>query len=173
MVVDLLGLLLIFFARIIDVSCNIVRILFIVKGKRFIACCIGFFEVMIYMMVLGHILGGGKVMTFPELVFYCGGFATGNYIGSWLEEYLLNSFVLVEAIMDDDPSAASTIDELRSTGLGATVIKGMGLNGPKLVVEVFCRRHDIATVQNFFANRSFVTITDVRRCTGGWFPNTR
>ena len=167
---DILGLFLIFFARIIDVSCSIVRILFLVKGKRFIASCIGFFEVMIYMLVLGRILGGGKILTFSELIFYCGGFAAGNYIGAWLEEYLLNTLVLVEVIMDDTPDSNSTIDELRSKGLGATVIKGAGLNGPKLVVEIFCRRHDVLTVQEFLADRSFVTIADVKRCTGGWFP---
>ena len=170
MSVDILGLFLIFFARIADVSCNIVRILFLVKGKRLIAACIGFFEVMIYMLVLGRILGGGKSLTFPELIFYCGGFATGNYIGAWLEEYILNSYVLVEVIMDDDLSAHSAIETLRATGVGATVINGMGRSGPKLVVEAFCRRHDITTVQKIFADRSFVTIMDVKRCTGGWFP---
>ena len=170
MTVDLLGLFMIFFARILDVSCGIVRILFLVKGRRFVAACIGFFEVMLYMLILGRILGGGKSLTFPELIFYCGGFATGNYVGAWLEERLLNSFTLVEVIMDDDQFANSAIDKLRSIGVGATVIKGMGLNGPKLVVEIFCRRHDIAIVQSFFTDRSFVTISDVRRCTGGWFP---
>ena len=172
MVVDLLGLLLIFFSRIIDVSCNIVRTLFLVRGRRFIAACIGFFEVMIYMTVLGRILGGGRVFSFPELIFYCGGFATGNYLGVWLEEYLMNSFVLVEVIMDDVPSALSEIDALRATGVGATVIKGMGLNGPKLVVKIFCRRHDIAAMQKFFAGHGFVTIADIKRCTGGWFPKS-
>jgi len=170
MTADILGLLLIFFARIIDVSCNVVRILFLVKGRRFIACCIGFFEVMIYMLILGRILGGGKALTFPELISYCGGFATGNYVGAWLEEYLLNSFVMVEVIMDDNPSSISEIDALRATGIGATVIKGMGLNGPKLVVEIFCRRHDVTAVHNFFTGHSFVTVSDVKRCIGGWFP---
>ena len=169
MTVSLLGLFIIFFARILDVSCGIVRILFLVKGQRFMASCIGFFEVMIYMLVLGSILGRGKTLSFPELLFYCGGFATGNYVGVWLEEKLLNTFALVEAIMDDDASAKSVIDKLRATGVGATVINGEGLSGPKLVVEIFCRRHDIATVQSFFTDGSFVTISDVRRCTGGWF----
>ena len=170
MTADILGLFLIFFTRIVDVSCNIVRVLFIVKGQRFIASCIGFFEVMLYMLILGRILGGGKSLTFPELVFYCGGFAAGNYLGAWLEEFLLNTFVLVEVIMDDDPSAESAIEALRTTGVGATVIKGTGRDGPKLVAKILCRRHDVASVQRFFTGSSFVTISDVRRCIGGWFP---
>ena len=173
MAVDILGLLMIFFARIIDVSCGIVRILFLVKGQRFKAACIGFFEVLIYVVVLGRLLGGGKSLSFPELIFYCSGFATGNYIGAWLEELLLNTFTLVEVILDDDPPSVEIIDKLRATGVGATVVKGMGLTGPKLVVEIFCRRHDIATVQSFFVDKGFVTISDVKRCTGGWFPKAR
>jgi uncharacterized protein YebE (UPF0316 family) len=170
MAMNILGLFLIFFARITDVSCSIVRILFLVKGQRFVASCIGFFEIMIYMTTLGYVLGGGKTLTFPELVFYCGGFATGNYVGAWLEEHLLNSFTLVEAIMDDNDEAQAAIGEVRARGMGATVIRGMGRSGPKLVLEIFCRRHDIGAVQDLLAGRSFVTISDVKRCTGGWFP---
>ena len=166
----ILGLFIIFLARIVDVSCSIVRILFLVKGQRFFAACIGFFEVMIYMVVLGHLLGGGKTLTFIQLVFYCGGFATGNYIGAWLEERLLNSYVLVEIILDDSENARGSVEKLRGRGLGATIVNGMGRNGPKLVVEVFCRRHDVTAIQKLYDHEGFVTISDVRRCMGGWFP---
>ena len=169
-VLNILGLLAIFFARIIDVSCNIVRILFLVKGQRFIAACIGFFEVMVYMLVLGHLLGGGKTLSFIQLVFYCGGFATGNYLGAWLEERLLNSFVLVEIIMDNSEEELSSIEKLRGMGLGATIVNGMGRDGPKLLVEIFCRRHDIPAIQKLYDNHGFMTVSDVRRCIGGWFP---
>ena len=160
----ILGLLLIFGARILDVSCNTIRILFLVKGQRFVAACIGFVEVMIY------ILGGGKRLSVWELLFYCGGFATGNYVGSWLEEKLMNTFTLVEVILEDGPSAQAAIEAVRGRGLGATVIQGMGRNGPRLIVEIFCRRHDVQEVQALFENDGFVTVSDVKRCTGGWFP---
>ena len=170
MVTNLLHLFGIFFARLLGVSCNVVRILFLVKERRLVACCIGFFEVMIYILVLGSLLGSGKSFSILELLFYCGGFAAGNYVGAWLEEYLLNSFVLLEIITDNGPSAEVAIDELRAAGVGATVINGIGLEGPKLVVRIFCRRRDIAVVQKIFIDRSFMTILDVRRCIGGWFP---
>lgn len=167
---EILGLLMIFGARVLDVSCNTIRILFLVKGQRFIAACIGFVEVMVYMLVLGFILGGGKSLTFWELIFYCAGFATGNYVGSWLEEKLMNAFILVEAILEEGPSARDVIEAVRSRGLGATVIQGMGRNGPRLIVKIFCRRHDLRMVHTLFENEGFVTISDVKRCSGGWFP---
>ena len=122
------------------------------------------------MMVLGFILGGGKVLSVWELLFYCGGFATGNYVGSWLEEKLMNTFTLVEVILEDGPSAQAAIEAVRGRGLGATVIRGMGRSGPRLIVEIFCRRHDVQAVQALFAHDGFVTVSDVKRCTGGWFP---
>lgn len=167
---EFLGLLMIFCARVMDVSCNTIRILFLVKGQRFIAACIGFVEVLIYMAVLGFILGGGKSLSVLELLFYCGGFATGNYVGSWLEEKLMNTFILVEVILEDGPAAQEAIEAVRSRGLGATVIQGEGRSGPRLIVEIFCRRHDVQAVQALFANDGFITISDVKRCTGGWFP---
>lgn len=167
---DVIGLFLIFFARIADMSCNTVRILFLVKGQRFVAACIGFFEVMIYMVALNYILGGGKTLSVLQLVFYCGGFATGNYVGSWLEERLINTFTLVEAILDDNRDSWLSIEAARNMGLGATVINGKGRDGPKLIVEIFCRRNDVMAVQQLFQDQGFVTISDVKRCSGGWFP---
>jgi uncharacterized protein YebE (UPF0316 family) len=167
---NLLGLFAIFCARIVDVSCNTVRILFLVRGRRLVAACIGFFEVMIYMVALSYILGGGKQLSFVGLLFYCGGFSAGNYVGSWLEEHLMNTFILVEVVMDDNADARLSVDAVRDMGLGATVIGGMGRNGPKLVVKIFCRRSDVGKVQELFMNHGFVTISDVKRCSGGWFP---
>ncbi|MDR1648985.1 MAG: DUF5698 domain-containing protein [Synergistaceae bacterium] len=169
-VTGLLGLCMIFFARIVDMSCNTVRILFLVRGRRGLAGCIGFFEVMVYMVVLGYILGGGKTLSFPALLAYCGGFAAGNYVGSWLEERLLDSFILAEVFMDDTPDTRLSIDAVRNMGLGATVVNGMGRSGPKLVVKIFCRRSDVMKVQELFMDQGFFTISDVKRCSGGWFP---
>ena len=172
MTADILNLSFIFFARVAGISCNVVRILAAVKGRRLLASCLGFFETMLYMLIIGRILGGGRALALPELLCYSGGFATGNYVGAWLEERLLNSLVLVEAIVDYNEAAGLTVDKLRAAGVGATVINGMGRSGPKLVVKIFCSRRDVVTIQKFFAGHSFVTISDIKRCIGGWFsPN--
>ena len=110
-------------------------------------------------------------MTTPELLSYCVGYSTGTYVGGWLEEYLLSSFSRVGVIVADDPSVRSAIDALRDRGIGATVVNGTGLSGPKLVIKILCRRRDIITVQKLFAGHanSFVTISDVKSRAGGWF----
>ena len=111
---DVLGLVLIFCARILDVSCGTVRILFLVRGKRIMAAAIGFVEVMVYLTALGRILGGGREMTLIQMIVYCSGFSAGNFIGSLLEERLLNAFVMVELIMEKTPETKEMIENIRN-----------------------------------------------------------
>ena len=170
---DIFGLLLIFCARVLDVSCATIRILFLVRGKRAVAAFIGFFEVMIYMVVLSQILGGGRVLTLIELIFYCGGFATGNYVGSYLESKFMNAHALTEVILDDSPEGREIVEKLRESGLGATVIRGEGRSGEKLLVEIFCRRNDLDLIKNLVGDNGFVTLSDVRAAHGGWFSKKK
>ena len=125
---------------------------------------------MIYMFVLSRILGGGKVLTFVELVFYCAGFATGNYVGSFLESKFMNAHTLTEVILDDSPIGEDIVTKIRENGLGATVVKGEGKTGGKLLVEVFCRRSDLNLIHKLVGNNGFITTSDVRIVYGGWFP---
>ena len=70
----LLQALFIFFARITDVSIGTMRTILLVKGQRRIASMLGFFEVMIYLIVLGKVVGN---VDKPVLILaYCSGEAT-------------------------------------------------------------------------------------------------
>lgn len=51
-----IGYFVIFLARVADVSLATLRMLFLVKGKKFLAAGIGFFEVIIYIIVLKHVV---------------------------------------------------------------------------------------------------------------------
>jgi len=170
---DIIGFFLIFCARVVDVSMGTTRILFIVRGKRGIAACIGFFEVMLYMCILNWILGGGKELSFVELLFYCGGYAAGNYVGPYLESKFVNTNVLTEVILDDSPAGAEIVKKLRDRGFGATVIRGEGMSGGKLLVEVFCRRNDLSQIYKIVDNNGFITMSDVRAIYGGWFSKNK
>ncbi len=166
---DPVGLILIFCARIVDVSCGTVRILFLVRGKRALAAAIGFVEVMVYLTALGHILGGGREMNLLQMVVYCAGFSSGNFIGSLLEERLLNAYVLLELIMDRNPETQEMIDNIRQDGYGATVLYGRGRSGVRTIIKIICRRSDIPVITTHTKNRGFICITDVKGCTGGYF----
>jgi len=83
----LIGLpLLIFFARVCDVSLGTIRIIFISKGIKYLAPIVGFFEILIWLLAISQIM---QNLTNPYYyIFYAGGFATGNLVGIILDEKL-------------------------------------------------------------------------------------
>ncbi|MFW5800316.1 MAG: DUF5698 domain-containing protein, partial [Spirochaetota bacterium] len=67
---------LIFMARVLDVSIGTVRIMLISRGYRIIAPILGFFEILIWLTAITNIVG--NLENVISYIFYAGGFATGN-----------------------------------------------------------------------------------------------
>ncbi|MBA4302171.1 Uncharacterized protein YebE, UPF0316 family [Algoriphagus alkaliphilus] len=88
--------LLIFVARIGDVSINTLRIMFMMNGKKNIVPILGFFEAMIWLLAIGQIFQ--NVDNPLSYIAYAGGFATGTFVGMTLEEKLAIGRVLVRVI---------------------------------------------------------------------------
>ncbi|WP_417371121.1 DUF5698 domain-containing protein [Gelidibacter japonicus] len=65
--------LLIFLARIGDVSISTIRILFVMSGKRNIAPILGFFEALIWLLAIGQIIS--NIDNALSYVAYASGFA--------------------------------------------------------------------------------------------------
>src|SRR5512136_229975 len=82
--------LLIFLARICDVSIGTMRIIFVSKGKKYIAPIMGFFEVLIWITAISKIMQ--NLDNYVNYVAYAAGFATGNLVGMILEEKLAMGF---------------------------------------------------------------------------------
>jgi uncharacterized protein YebE (UPF0316 family) len=76
--------ILIFFARIIDVSMDTVRIICISKGYKMRASVLGFFEVIIWLIAITQIMQ--NLTNAFCYVAYGAGFAAGTYIGMLIEE---------------------------------------------------------------------------------------
>ncbi|MDX5340535.1 MAG: DUF2179 domain-containing protein [Cyclobacteriaceae bacterium] len=88
--------LLIFLARIGDVSINTLRIMFMMNGKKNIVPILGFFEALIWLLAIGQIFQ--NVNNPLSYLAYAGGFATGTYVGMTLDEKLALGRVLVRVI---------------------------------------------------------------------------
>jgi uncharacterized protein YebE (UPF0316 family) len=88
--------LLIFAARVADVSINTLRIMFMMNGKKNIVPILGFFEALIWLLAIGQIFQ--NVDNPLSYLAYAGGFATGTYVGMTLDEKLALGRVLVRVI---------------------------------------------------------------------------
>jgi len=73
---------LIFIARVADVSLGTVRVIFITRGLKYFAPIVGFLEILIWLLAIGQIM---RNLSHPICyIAYAGGFATGNYVGIWI-----------------------------------------------------------------------------------------
>ena len=87
----------IFSARIIDVSMNTIRTVYIVKEKRFIATIIAFFEVLIWFEVARTALNT-KITSFLIPISYAAGYATGTYIGTLISSKFIKGHYTINII---------------------------------------------------------------------------
>ena len=131
--------LLIFSARICDVTLGTIRVIFISKGLKYIAPAIGFFEVIIWLLAVSQVMN--NLTNAAAYVAYGGGFATGTLLGMLIEERLSIGTVVVRVITKDDAGDLAGI--LRSDGYGVTNIRAEGATGPVFypVVLILERRH--------------------------------
>ena len=88
--------ILIFIARVGDVSLNTLRVMFVLNGKKNVAPVLGFFEALIWLLAIGQIIQ--NIDNPVSYLAYAGGFAAGTYVGMTIEEKLAIGRVLVRVI---------------------------------------------------------------------------
>jgi uncharacterized protein YebE (UPF0316 family) len=153
--------LLIFLARICDVSIGTVRIIFVSKGYRYLAPLLGFFEVFIWLMAMTKILQ--NLDRWYYYLAYCGGFATGNFIGILLEEKIAIGFTAIRVI--SRIPADELIKQLQDAGYGVTFHTAQGSTGTVDVVYTIIKRSELQAMINLineFNPKAFYTVEEVK-----------
>lgn len=163
---------LIFIARVSDVSLGTVRVIFVARGLKYLAPVVGFFEIIIWLLAIGQIM---QNLTNPMCyIAYAGGFATGNYIGIWIAEKLSLGVVLIRVITSRD--ASELLEYLKSAEYGVTSVDAQGSAGRVQVVFTIVKRREVPSVVNLikqFNPKAFYTIEEVGFVEEGIFPARR
>ncbi len=164
--------LLIFLARVADVTLGTMRIIFTSRGKRNLAPLLGFVEVLIWIVAIGQLVQNLGSAT--SYLGYAAGFAAGNYIGMLLEDRLAIGTLVVRAIVP--VGGVEVMKRLHDAGFGVTGVDGEGTTGPvKLVYTVVMRKH-IREVMDIIHNvhpKAFITVEDARDAQEGVFPSRK
>jgi uncharacterized protein YebE (UPF0316 family) len=153
---------LIFLARIMDVSLSTIRIIFISRDLKCFAPFVGFFEVLIWLIVIRQIMlsNGNNIAC---ILAYAAGFASGTFVGMYLENILSFGRVVIRVITRQE--AGDLVEYLRSAGYGLTCVDASGSTGPVKVVFSVVERKDIPKIVEIikrFNPQAFYTIEDVR-----------
>lgn len=152
--------ILIFLARIIDVSIGTLRIAYLARGKKILSPILVFFEVLIWIMAIGQIFR--HLDNFLCYIAYAGGFAAGNYIGLLIEEKLALGTQIIRIITKKD--ATDLIAELQSKGYSLTTVDGEGKFGSVKIIFLVGMRKEMGKIKAIIHKHNpnaFFTIEDV------------
>lgn len=122
--------LLIFIARICDVSINTVRIIYMLGGRRFTSTLLGFFEAFIWLMAIRQIFA--HLDNWMCYVAYPAGFAGGIFIGMIIEERIAYGKVVVRIITRKDTS--EFLNFLKLEKIRYTCLEAYGPDGDENII---------------------------------------
>lgn len=151
----------IFFGRICDVSLGTLRILFVSRGERRIAPLIGFVEVFIWIVIIAQVLSRANDLL--SFLSYAGGYATGTFIGMYIEERIGYGFVKYRVFTLQN--GLDLVALLNRGGYGSTLVHGEGSVSEIDIVETVINRKDGKKVEGIiseFDPKAFTIVEDVR-----------
>jgi len=141
---------------------------FISKGFRKIVPLLGFFEVLIWIVVVAQVMK--NLNNIACYLAWAGGFATGTYVGLQIEERLALGLQVIRIITNqncDDLLAA-----LKKDNHGITVVEGQGGVGPvKMIFTIIKRKNvqSVVTIIEQYNPSAFYSIEDIRNANQGVF----
>lgn len=162
-----LGALFIFILRVVGISISTVRVLVMMRGKKFAAFVAGFFEVLTYVVAIAEVVN--NLDNLWNVLGYCLGFSVGTVAGMILDERTATGFANVRVI--SRYKAQRIVELIHNEGHGATVGWGHGRGGTVGMIVAVVRRKEaekvIAIVEAEDPN-AFITIEDTRSVRRGY-----
>ena len=161
--------ILIFLAKITDVTFGTIRIIMISRGMKYIAPIFGFFEILVFLFAISQIMRHLDNITY--YLAYAFGYASGTYVGILIEEKMAMGMVIIRVITKRD--ATELLESLRSTGYGVTSFDGQGSTGLVKLIYMTIERRDVDSVLEMirkFNPKAFFSIEEVRLAKEGIFP---
>lgn len=162
--------LLIFVARICDVTIGTIRIIMVSKGRKTLAPVLGFFEIFIWVLAISRIM---QNLDNPICYLaYAGGFAAGNYIGMRVEEKIAIGSILIRIVTCN--VGHDLIKALQDKGFGITSVDADGSHGKVNIIFSIIKRSEfkkVVEIINSYNPDAFYSIEDLRYVSHGIFPS--
>jgi len=159
--------ILIFLAKLLEVSVATVRLVLTAKGNRLASSLLYAAEITIWIIVTSTVLLGLREDPLRAVAFGLA-FVVGIYLGIVIEDKLALGLSQIEVIAEIE-KAKLIAKKLRDHGYGATTFDCEGLEGKKLSINLKIHRKDIAKTIELFKefDNLFVTVTDIRKLSIG------
>ena len=165
----LLGALVIFCLRILDVSVGTLRVMYMVRGDRFKAVPLAFFESAVWIFAISKVIR--EVDNWPNMVAFAAGFAAGTLVGITLEQWIASGRVVARVISRANKDRL--VEALRGCDFGVTVLAGEGREGEQYILFVVAprrRARELLRLVREIEPHAFITVDPVHQAIGGYLP---
>lgn len=160
-----LAALLIFSLRVCDVSIGTLRMLFTVRGRKYISATFALLESGIFIFALSKVMA--DLNSPVKMLAYAMGFACGNFAGITIERWIGSGTILARIVAKN----AILLAGLREYGFGVTVMQGEGKEGTVCLLFVVAarrRERELLTLVEQLDPEAFVTLDAVNHALGGY-----
>lgn len=160
--------LLIFGSRICDVTLGTLRHVFVARGIINRAPILGFFEVLIWIVVVKQVMNGAN--NWACYFAWAGGFAAGNFIGLKIEEKMALGLQVIRIITNQ--GCDELLAALSGANHGYTLVDAKGAKGPVKMIFTVVKRKNVEDVEAMIHNcnpKAFYSVEDVKDSSEGVF----
>ena len=160
----------IFFVRILDVSLGTVRMIITVKGNKLVASLIGFFEILVWFLIVKEALNTTETSIFIALS-YSLGYATGTYIGGILSDKFVSGTLSVQVILSNNNH--QIVDKIREEGFAVSVVNVKGKEDHDkymLFMEIDKKKiNQLKYLIKSLDSKAFVVVNETKMVENGFF----
>lgn len=160
--------ILIFLARLGDVTMATLRHIFISKGFKKIVPILGFFEVLIWLVAMRQVFS--HLDNAACFIAWALGFSAGTYLGMLIDERLAMGMQIIRIITNEDINGLKEV--LKNNQQGITIIDAEGAYGPVKVIFTIVKRvnkFEVIELIHKHAPNAFYSIEDVKSLEHGVF----
>lgn len=162
-------LLLIFVAKIVEVTIGTMRIILISKGYRKQGTALAVVEILLWVFIASSVIQGVTEAPIKGIV-YSVGFALGVYVGSFIENRVAVGKILIQAI-SDKTGADMIMRVLRANGHGVTSMDAHGKDTDRTVLMIFANRKNKQTILDLIKDtepKALIVANEVSIVQGGY-----
>lgn len=170
----ILVVIIIFVAKIIEVTVATLRQILVVKGYRKISVLLALVEIFLWITIASKV-----ILTLHDNVWngvaYVFGFAAGVYFGSIIEEKLAFGILLVQTITSD-AKAVEIAAALREKNFGVTTVDASGKTDKRKIVMIYANRRGSEEIRKAILEidpSAMIVTNDVAKLFGGYIQSRK
>jgi uncharacterized protein YebE (UPF0316 family) len=161
--------LIIFIAKVIEVSLSTIRTVFVTRGEKLIPAIIAFFEIMIWLNVVSAVITG--ISESPaRMMAYALGYSCGVFIGVYIEEKLAIGLITINVVLGKQ-EGIKLAQYLRENKVGVTELEAKGKDEEKTFLLLHVQRKNKENIIKLIKNQdlnALISVNAVKNIYGGF-----